>query len=270
MVVRPRHQSQGPAVAIRRATSTASSSSTSKTIDIILKDPNEPLLNALAAPGFVVLERKVVEAHGGAAAKDAKEKDKATAWLNENSGRHRRLPLAAGSATSRSSSCATSITGAASRPSSASSSATSSDGAAQLLAVRRGDIDAAFNLIPEQIASLKSEPNVRLDPLASLDFVYMALTQEPEFNKALAVKEARQAIGYAIDYDGIKNVDARRRGAAAGALSCRSASAARPRRSRGRSASARTSARRRNCSPRPASPTASSSRSSTATPPCRA
>ena len=33
----------------------------------------------------------------------------------------------------------------------------------------------------------------------------MALTQEPEFNKALAVKECRQAIGYAIDYDGIKN-----------------------------------------------------------------
>jgi peptide/nickel transport system substrate-binding protein len=33
----------------------------------------------------------------------------------------------------------------------------------------------------------------------------MALTQEPEFNKALAIKENRQAIGCAIDYDGIKN-----------------------------------------------------------------
>jgi peptide/nickel transport system substrate-binding protein len=78
-----------------------------------------------------------------------------------------------------------------------------SDGAAQLLAVRRGDIDAAFNLIPEQIATLREDRNVRLAPLRSLDFVYMALTQEPEFNKALAVKEARHAIGYAIDYDGI-------------------------------------------------------------------
>jgi peptide/nickel transport system substrate-binding protein len=78
-----------------------------------------------------------------------------------------------------------------------------SDGAAQLLAVRRGDIDAAFNLIPEQIATLKDEKNVRVAPLTSLDFVYMALSQEPEFNKALAIKEARQAIGYAIDYDGI-------------------------------------------------------------------
>ncbi|MFS8086364.1 MAG: ABC transporter substrate-binding protein, partial [Acidobacteriota bacterium] len=80
-----------------------------------------------------------------------------------------------------------------------------SDSAAQLLAVGRGDADVAFNLIPEQIATLKGDKNVRIDSLTSLDFVYMALTQEAEFNKALAVKEARQAIGYAIDYDGIKN-----------------------------------------------------------------
>ena len=30
-----------------------------KTVDVILKDPNGPLLNALAAPDFVVLERKL-------------------------------------------------------------------------------------------------------------------------------------------------------------------------------------------------------------------
>ena len=40
-----------------------------------------------------------------------------------------------------------------------SSSATFPDSAAQLLAVQRGDVDVAFNLIPEQIASLKSDPN---------------------------------------------------------------------------------------------------------------
>ncbi len=79
------------------------------------------------------------------------------------------------------------------------------DSATQLLAVKRGDIDAAFNLIPEQVATLKGDPHVRVEKLTSLDFVYMAVTQEPEFNKALAVKEARQAIGYAIDYDGIVN-----------------------------------------------------------------
>jgi peptide/nickel transport system substrate-binding protein len=80
-----------------------------------------------------------------------------------------------------------------------------SDSATQLLAVKRGDIDAAFNLIPEQVATLKGDPRIRVEQLKSLDFVYMAVTQEPAFNKALAVKEARQAIGYGIDYDGILN-----------------------------------------------------------------
>jgi peptide/nickel transport system substrate-binding protein len=79
------------------------------------------------------------------------------------------------------------------------------DSATQLLAVKRGDIDAAFNLIPEQIATLKSDKQVRVEGLKSLDFVYMALTNEPTFNKALAVKEARRAIACAIDYDGIVN-----------------------------------------------------------------
>jgi len=32
-----------------------------------------------------------------------------------------------------------------------------------LLAVKRGDIDAAFNLIPEQVSTLKGDPNVRVE-----------------------------------------------------------------------------------------------------------
>src|SRR6202012_2914778 len=45
--------------------------------------------------------------------------------------------------------------------------------------------------------------DVRVEGLKSLDYVYLALTNEPTFNKALAGKEGRQAIACAIDYDGI-------------------------------------------------------------------
>jgi len=79
------------------------------------------------------------------------------------------------------------------------------DSATQLLAIKRGDLGVAFNLIPEEIATLKDDTQVRVERLRSLDYVYMALTNEPEFNKALAVKEASQAIACAIDYDGIIN-----------------------------------------------------------------
>src|SRR5215207_8891068 len=168
-----------------------------KTVDVILKDPNGPVLNALAAPGFVVLDRKLLEQHGGDASKDAKEKDKATAWLNESSagaGAYRLARWVRNEHYWRGKPAFERVV-----------IRHMGDSAAQLLAIRRGDIDIAFNLIPEQVATLKGDANVRLEQLASLDFVYMALTQNPEFNKALAVKEARQAIGYSIDYDGIKN-----------------------------------------------------------------
>jgi len=173
------------------------------TIDIILKQPAEPLLTIIAAPEFVVLERKVAEANGASAAKDAKTADKAAQWINSNSCGTGAYRINAWERNQQIQLVRNDHYWGGKPPFERIVIRHISDGAAQLLAVRRGDIDAAFNLIPEQIASLKGDANVRLAPLASLDFVYMALTQEPEFNKALAVKEARQAIGYAIDYDGI-------------------------------------------------------------------
>ena len=175
------------------------------TFDIVLKEPAQPILTVLAAPEFVAMERKVVEAQGGTAAADAKEKDKATTWLNGHSAGTGAYQIAAWERNAQIQLVRNDHYWGEKLPFERVVIRHISDGAAQMLAVRRGDIDAAFNLIPEQIASLKSDKDVRLDPLKSLDFVYMALTQEAEFNKALAVKECRQAIGYAIDYDGIKN-----------------------------------------------------------------
>ncbi|MFT3952891.1 MAG: ABC transporter substrate-binding protein [Piscinibacter sp.] len=174
-----------------------------KTVDIILKDPTQPLLTIIAAPGFPVYDSKLVAQHGGDASRDAKTKDQATAWLNNNSAgagaykltrweRNAQIQFVRNDNYWRGKPAFERVI-----------IRHIGDSAAQLLSIRRGDIDIAFNLIPEQIATLKAEPSVRLEALTSLDFVYMALTQNPEFNKALGVKEARQAIGHAIDYDGI-------------------------------------------------------------------
>ncbi len=176
-----------------------------KTVDIILKKPEEPLLTIIAAPEFVVLDRKLLEQHGGDASADAKEKDKATPWLNGSSAGTGAYRLVAWERNAQIQLVRNEHFWRGKTPFERVVIRHLSDGAAQLLAIRRGDVDAAFNLIPEQVAALKGDKDVRLESLTSLDFVYMAVTQEPEFNKALAVKEARQAIGYAIDYDGIKN-----------------------------------------------------------------
>ena len=171
------------------------------TVDITLKAPAEPILDILAAPNFGILDRKTVMEHGGT----TDETDKATDWLNTHTAGSAPYAVTSWARNSQIQLVRNPNSWRGQSPYARIVIRHIPDSAAQLLAVQRGDVDVAFNLIPEQIASLKSDPKIRAERLESLDFVYMALTQEPEFNKALAVKEARQAIAHAIDYDGIKN-----------------------------------------------------------------
>ena len=173
-----------------------------ETVDIVLSDPTQPLLGIIATPEFVPMEKALVTQHGGTDAPDAKEKDKATDWLNSNSagtGPYRltgwqrnqqiqmvRNPHYWNGAPGYERVLIRHM----------------SESAAQLLALQRGDIDIAFNLIPEQVATVKADPNLAIMAATSLDFIYMAVVEAPS-NPALQNKAARQAIGYAIDYDGI-------------------------------------------------------------------
>ena len=176
-----------------------------RTVDLMLKNPDEPLLNILAAPSFVVTDRKVVEEKGGDASPDSKAKDKATEWLNQNSAGTGPYKLTGWLRNSQIQMVANPHWWGGKPAFQRIVIRHFEDGAAQMLALKRGDIDVAFNLLPEQVASLKSEKDVRIARATSLDFVYMALTHNPEFNKALSNKFARQAIAYAIDYDGIRD-----------------------------------------------------------------
>ncbi len=175
------------------------------TVDILLHQPDEPILSILTSTNFAVLDRKTVEAQGGIAAADASTADKATPWLNQHSAgtgaytlsgwvRNAQIQLRRNPHDWRGGGGFARIV-----------IRHLSDSAAQLLAIRRGDIDVACNLIPEQVASLNGAAGVRVERLTSLDFVYMAVTADPAFNKALSVQAARQAIGWAIDYDGIRD-----------------------------------------------------------------
>ena len=146
-----------------------------------------------------------MEALGGTSAADAKDKDKASAALNQESAgtgpfkmtkweRNAQIQLVANPNYWRGKPPFQRIV-----------IRHMDESGAQLLALRNGDIDAAFNLTPEQVESLKSSKDVHIVSHTSLDFVYLALSSNPEFNPALAKKAARQAVGYAIDYDGIRD-----------------------------------------------------------------
>ena len=160
-------------------------------IDVRLRRPDEALLATLASPQFGVLEKAVIEVQGSSA----------TEWLNQRSAgsgpyvlsgwsRRQSVQLVASSAPWRGAAGFRRVT-----------ITHIAHPVAQLRAIQKGDIDVAFNLIPEQLAALQSDRAVRIDSVRSLDFVYLALTADPALNKWLAIEAVRQAIGAAIDYE---------------------------------------------------------------------
>lgn len=174
-----------------------------RTIDVILKAPEEPILTILAAPSFVACEKALLEQHGSDASKDANTKDKARTWLDQNSVGTGPYRLVGWDRSAQIRLVANPHYWRGKPPFERVVLLHMPDSGGQLVSLQRGDIDAAFNLIPEQIDTLKDNKDIWVDRLISTDFVYLAVTSEPNFNKALGIKAARQAIGYAIDYDGI-------------------------------------------------------------------
>ncbi len=72
--------------------------------------------------------------------------------------------------------------------------------ASQKLALERGDIDIAWNLLPEMVADLKGKPGFNVIETPSWYFHYLAMNvgYEPFSNV-----KVRQAVRWAIDYDAI-------------------------------------------------------------------
>ena len=203
-----------------------------KTVDVILKDPSQPLLTIIAAPGFVIYDSKLVEQHGGDASTESKTRDKATTWLNGNSAgagayklvaweRNAQIQLVRNDNYWRGKPAFERVI-----------IRHIGDSAAQLLSIRRGDIDIAFNLIPEQISTIKSDANLRLEAPDQPRLRLHGADPGARIQQGAGLeKEARQAIGYAIDYDGIiKNLLKGVRRCAA-RISCPSAYRVRPRKS---------------------------------------
>jgi peptide/nickel transport system substrate-binding protein len=175
------------------------------TVKIYPANKNEPLVNTLASPTFVIVDSKLVAEKGGVSEPGADASDKATEFLDQNSAgsgpyiltrweRNAEIDLEANPNYWRGT-----------PPFKRVVIRHIGDSAVQLLSLERGDIDVALNLTPEQLNTLETNPNVNLLENVSLDFMYMTMTVNPTFSEALSHKEARQAVAYAIDYDGIIN-----------------------------------------------------------------
>jgi peptide/nickel transport system substrate-binding protein len=175
------------------------------TVRITLKAPDVSFLAVMVGPNFGVVDSKTVIAQGGTDAANASTADKATTYLNSNSAgsgpyvlkewtRNTRIVLERnpnywGPAPYFQEVILNGV----------------KDAQTQALQLKKGDADIAFSLTSDQLASLKSDSNVKVNYGPTPDYVYMAMNISPALSKPLSSPLVRQAIRYAIDYNGIIN-----------------------------------------------------------------
>ncbi len=75
----------------------------------------------------------------------------------------------------------------------------------QLQLVQTGEADIAYSVDPDAISTVESDENLQLLTGPTLSHDYLALHTQDDPGGPLANKQLRQAIGWAIDYDGIIN-----------------------------------------------------------------
>ena len=173
------------------------------TVKVNMVDMNQPLLSLLVAPAFSITDSKLLKAQGGVSGPEAEKKDTVVEWINQNSAGSGAYKLVRWTRNSEIVLERNPHYWRGTPPFERVIIRHIGDSAAQLLAIKRGDIDVAFNLTPDQLETLNDNPDVRNVELLSLDYMYMTLTSEPDYNKALANKACRQAVTHAIDFDGI-------------------------------------------------------------------
>jgi len=77
------------------------------------------------------------------------------------------------------------------------------DANTQLMEIEAGDIDFALDLTADQTASLEGAENIQLVPNKTYDLFFLLLNASEEYGKELANPKVREAIKYAIDYEGL-------------------------------------------------------------------
>jgi len=173
------------------------------TVQITLSAPDVSFLAAMTAPNFGVLDSKTVIAHGGTDAANAAKTDTATAYLNANS-------AGTGPYVLKSWTPDTSIV-LARNPNYWGPAPYFEqvildgvkDGQTQALQLQKGDAQMAFGLTIDQANSLMGSPGVTIDAGPTLDYAYLAMNVSAAISKPLSNALVRQAIRYAIDYNGI-------------------------------------------------------------------
>lgn len=170
---------------------------------LTLTQPDPAILAKLVFGAFSVVNQEAVEANGGTSAADAATTDTAEEWLNQNS---------AGSGPYVLEKWEPGVETVLVRNENYWGEAPAiervifrniPEAATQKVQLEAGDIDIAFDLSADQVASLQNNSNVVVFEGLSDTLVFLKGNQNPDIGGALADPLVQKAVRLALDYEGI-------------------------------------------------------------------
>jgi peptide/nickel transport system substrate-binding protein len=174
-----------------------------QTVKVTLKAAYPAFATIVTAPAMSILDSKLVKEHGGTDAEDADKSDQAKEWLDQNSAGSGQFILKKWTPNAevvmvrndnywKTKALVDGVT---------LKDVKDNSSAYQLLS--RNDVDIAEGVDADIAAQAKSNSDVKLSLGQSLNLTYLAVSPDPSFNLPTSNQKVRQAIAYAIDYDGI-------------------------------------------------------------------
>jgi peptide/nickel transport system substrate-binding protein len=183
--------------------------------------PLPQFLSSASNPSLGIQDSKLVKEHGGTDAADAKTTDKAKEWMDQNSAGSGPFILTKWSPKAEIDLVANKNYWKGAPKFDKVVITHVSDPTTQLQMLQKGDADMIGNLSTDLVDQAKADPNVTISVDQSLDENYLAMAyacpdaikakdavkfkalQSPDSFAIICKKEVRQAIAYAIDYEGI-------------------------------------------------------------------
>jgi peptide/nickel transport system substrate-binding protein len=168
-----------------------------------LRESHTDLLAILSSPSLGILDGKLVKENGGDASANAKDVDKAEAYLNTHSAGTGPYMLETYTPEQELVLVRNPNYWRAKGPSDRIVIRNITESATQKLQVEAGSLDIAITLGPDQITALKGSAGVTTKASASVTTFYVLLNNNPAVGGAFSNPKVQQAVRYALDYDGI-------------------------------------------------------------------
>jgi peptide/nickel transport system substrate-binding protein len=175
---------------------------------VITKSESDPAFIAKGSfPVFGVLDSKTVQAHGGTNAADAAKSDTAEQWLNQNSAGTG--PFVMTKYTPDSEVDLQKFAGYwnGDAPFNSVIIRNIPTAAAEKLTLQAGDIDIATEVSPDSVSDLQNDPRVKVIQGVGADIFFLLMNENPDVTSGtMSNPLVQNAIRYALDYDGIKEL----------------------------------------------------------------